>query len=495
MKASSSAMASPGADQQRERYLPALLALTGAILLVLFLSYVIVMVNYPEDQATPLGISRPSVSLFARLWTYPDLVLSRTDFRSIALPVTAALWMVYVYSEAVLRRAQATSTRRRMAAVIAGFALLFSIVLLLVMPPVLSSDIFLYALFGRMAAMYHLNPFTTTAQALTNDSLFPYVYWQNVTSYYGPVWTLISAAAAALAGHDVLLTTLAFKAVGGMFNLVNCVLVFVLARRLTGGDGLAALLLYAWNPLILIESVGSGHNDVVMVTFALASLLLLVDGRVLAGVAVLVASVLVKFLSGILLLFVVVTVLIRQTSRRAALALAAGMAAAGAIVLVAAYLPFWSGLRNPGQLIGAGGALRAVASNPLRVGMREIVGIILTGGGPVTQQARDAAEGYLVPALNAVFVVIILYAVYRLARDRSDLAHVVQTWGVVSLIYIVLIYGGVFPWYMVSVLTIPLIGPDSRVNRLLLLATVAVGFIFMLFYAIPVPVPMVAASP
>ena len=67
MNASSSATASPGADQQRERYLPALLALTGAVLLLLFLAYVIVMVNYPADQETPLGISRPSVSLFATL--------------------------------------------------------------------------------------------------------------------------------------------------------------------------------------------------------------------------------------------------------------------------------------------------------------------------------------------------------------------------------------------------------------------------------------------
>jgi hypothetical protein len=102
------------------------------------------------------------------------------------------------------------------------------------------------------------------------------------------------------------------------------------------------------------------------------------------------------------------------------------------------------------------------------------------------------AEGYLVTALNVVFVAVILYTVYWLARNRSDLAHVVQTWGVVSLVYVVLIYGGVFPWYMVSLLTIPLIGPDSRANRVLLLTTVAVGFLFMMFYGIPVPVPTVA---
>ena len=56
-----------------------------------------------------------------------------------------------------------------------------------------------------------------------------------------------------------------------------------------------------------------------------------------------------------------------------------------------------------------------------------------------------------------------------------------QAWGVVSLIYVVLIYGGVFPWYLVSVLAIPLVGPDTRVSRLLLLTTMAVGLMFMLW--------------
>src|SRR5205823_10504562 len=125
-------------------------------------------------------------------------------------------------------------------------------------------------------------------------------------------------------------------------DLANCLLVYRLARRL-GGDGPGALLLYAWNPLVLIETAGSGHNDAAMMTFALLGLLLATRGRLLWGLAALVLSVLVKYLTALLLLFYVLHALGRQPTRGRAAALAAKMGAVGGLLVGALFVPFWAG--------------------------------------------------------------------------------------------------------------------------------------------------------
>jgi uncharacterized membrane protein len=54
------------------------------------------------------------------------------------------------------------------------------------------------------------------------------------------------------------------------------------------------ILLYAWNPLAVVEVAGSGHNDVLAVALLVAATLAVARGRRLAGAAVLALSALAK---------------------------------------------------------------------------------------------------------------------------------------------------------------------------------------------------------
>ena len=82
------------------------------------------------------------------------------------------------------------------------------------------------------------------------------------------------------------------------FNLVGCWAIYQLARREGEGDGLEALALYAWNPLVLVESAGNAHAEAVMLALALLGVLLMRQGRAGTGWAVLVVSAATKYLSG-----------------------------------------------------------------------------------------------------------------------------------------------------------------------------------------------------
>src|SRR5207248_10339961 len=282
--------------------------------------------------------------------------------------------------------------------------------------------------------------------AMIGDQTWPFAFWRDVTTHYGPVWTLISAGVAAESGRSVLLTALAFKATAALFNLANCLLVFRLARRL-GGDGSGALLLYAWNPLVLIETAGSGHNDAAMMTFALLGLLLAVRGRLLWGLAALVLSVLVKYLTALLLLFYVLHCLGRQASWQRAVALAAKMGAVAALIVLGFFLPFWTGPESLGRLFEVGAPFKSL----VRIVLREWVAGLLANGSDLAA-ARAAAEPYVAGGLHLAFgVLALLLAMATLAR-LGDWRRLLGLWGVASLVYVALVYGWNEPWFLVPTL-------------------------------------------
>jgi hypothetical protein len=471
----------------RERRHLSLLIAAGIALLGLYGALIVLYTNVPAGYDVPFGLSLPSVPLFARLWRYPALALSLGLFPALAALVMIGLWGVYAFGAVVVQRCLLGPQRRTIACLVAVFAGLFVILLVTVAPPVLSSDIYQYAMNGRLAAVYHVNPYVVAPSAFSQDELFPFLFalWSNMSTPYGPAWTLMSAVTAGAAGQSALATIIAFKAMAGLFHLANCALVFLLARQVTGRDGIVALLLYAWNPLILLETVGSGHNEAVMMTFALAGLLLITNDKVLLGVALLVVSVLVKYLTGILLLLVTLVALSRQKTVVAALGLAGRMVLVAAAVAALFYAPFLGGVHSLGQLLGLGTSLAPLVVNPLH----QILFAVVRALGRGLPAVQSLTRSDVAVALNSVFLLIFVVVVVRLLKNRASWPQVVNAWGILSFVYIVFVFGGGFPWYMVSLLPIFLVGSDRKSNRLLFFTCASIGFFLMLLgYAVLRPI-------
>lgn len=142
----------------------------------------------------------------------------------------------------------------------------------------LSNDFIVYASYGRVLATYHANPYFVPQSAFPQDPLYSLNYWAHSTAAYGPIWLLICAFWALILSPNPVQYILAFRLFAFAAHLCNIFLVTAILRTMGRSPRTIALgtLLYAWNPLVLLESCLNGHNDVFMVTFILLGILLTV---------------------------------------------------------------------------------------------------------------------------------------------------------------------------------------------------------------------------
>ncbi|MBI3360528.1 MAG: DUF2029 domain-containing protein, partial [Chloroflexi bacterium] len=209
--------------------------------------------------------------------------------------------------------------------------------------PIDAADIFDNILRGRITAQYGGNPFYQAPNDAPSDPFLTYTAWRRSTSAYGPLWELLAAGTSRMAGDDKLANVIAFKSLGLLFYFGSLALIAGLLRRHTPERALQGVCLFAWNPLVLYETAGNGHNDVVMVFCILSGLYLLSRERHIPAALALTAGATIKFIPILLLPIALATGLRAQRTTRGRIifGLAALMACAALIVLL--YAPFWRG--------------------------------------------------------------------------------------------------------------------------------------------------------
>ena len=88
-----------------------------------------------------------------------------------------------------------------MAALVVAAALLFQATLLC-QPGLFSQDVFSYVAYGRLAAIYELNPYIWPPGAIAKDPVVSWVadVWRDYAAPYGPVWMGVQWLLAHLSG-------------------------------------------------------------------------------------------------------------------------------------------------------------------------------------------------------------------------------------------------------------------------------------------------------
>ena len=86
---------------------------------------------------------------------------------------------------AALRCAAALSSRRLWTAIVLAH------VAVALAPPLLSGDVFGYIGFARLESLHGLSPYAFTANAAPADAIHPLLGWKDVTTPYGPLFTLL----------------------------------------------------------------------------------------------------------------------------------------------------------------------------------------------------------------------------------------------------------------------------------------------------------------
>jgi hypothetical protein len=238
---------------------------------------------------------------------------------------------------------------------ITRLALALPIAVALLMPADLSTDVYAYVGYGRLAVIHGLNPHVTPSSELVRlgDPTAPFIHW-TTPSPYGPLATLLSMAAVAVAPSGSLLVAVVVMKLFAAAALIGCALAaerFVRAYDPTRAE--AALVATALNPLLLIEGPGNGHNDIVTVVFVLLAFLALARGRARLAALALGAAAAVKLIPLLLLpwvAFIAAWPRAEETgggpSARARAGKVAAVVGVAFVPLAVLYVPFWRGART-----------------------------------------------------------------------------------------------------------------------------------------------------
>jgi alpha-1,6-mannosyltransferase len=287
-------------------------------------------------------------------------------------------------------------------------------VLFALTPPLLSTDVFNYVMYGRMGALHGLDPYAVSPARLVHDPLYHYIAWRHTRSAYGPLFTLASYPIARLGPAGALWT---FKALAAAANAGCAALVWTIARRL-GRSPRRALAVFALNPLLLVWTVGGGHNDLLMLLGLLGAIALVLSSREALGGAALVAGVAIKASAGLAAPFILLG------ARRRWRALA-GMAGA-AVVVVTVTLAFFPShglglllvLRHDEHLVAFDGIPRELSHLFGLRGETAVVRAAMTGAFLVAlafQLVRSARGGDWIAGLGWAFVALIATSSWYLA--------------------------------------------------------------------------------
>jgi hypothetical protein len=285
----------------------------------------------------------------------------------------------------------------------------------LVLPAALSQsqDLYSYLFYGKMWATLGANPYVDLPLRFAADPWFNWVRWPNQPTVYGPLWTMVTAVPAAIGrnslslGFELSKTTAAVLEVATFIGLVR-------AAREQGLSPAFALLLVAWNPLVIVSLPLGGHADVALAAAWLWALVSDRRGHPLLATLLLTAATLVKAYAGLMLLMYLIA-LSRRSLAAAGRAIAMSLATA-----VLAWLPFWAGPKTWAGLARIGGqassslggtlqvALGAVAPGDTAAWAVRLGGLAVVGAVIISVAQRDTFPGDPWPGGAAVFAAYLL---------------------------------------------------------------------------------------
>ncbi len=351
------------------------------------------------------------------------------------------------------------------AARLSGRAVLVSIValhaLVLLAPPLLSTDMFSYQAYARMGALYGANPYLHGPYAIALDPVYPFIgaKWVTMPTAYGPLFTTLGYLLAPL---SIAASALAYKAIAAFASLAIVALVWK-GARLRGLNPVTAAAFVGLNPLIVVYGVGGGHNDLLMLAVSTAGLCLMLRSRERAGGALAVLAAGVKLTGGLLVPFAIAAGGggRRTWERRRERMVGAGLG--GVAVAVLGFTMFGTG---PLHLLGT------VRKSQSEGDWHSIPGFIGTRFG------LGSAGHVASLALAVVFAAVFCWLLRRVWRNEMDWINAAG-WATLALLVTA---SSLLPWYVAWLIPLAALATDRRLWRAALVISAVVQGILLLGY-------------
>jgi hypothetical protein len=332
--------------------------------------------------------------------------------------------------------------------------------------PADSSDVLEYIGFGRLAAVYHVNPYLHTYSEFT-DPFASYVTWDDPMPY-GPVVLPVFAVAGLVSQHHVVVAIYLIKLAWLLVHFLNAWLIYQIARSVAP-DPRYALFVFAFNPLILLEQPANGHNDGLLTLFGLLAVLALQRGRGGLAVTLALLSALVKT-SGLFWFAGIVALLIRQR-RWSGLAVGIGSSLAGLALM------FW---------VLPGSATQLTVVNTQWLYSEDSLHAVLIGGFGTLLRKLNRTWEYedLFSADRLIFSALFIIVCARSFALIRDVASLIRALGFVLLVLLLGYASSVYPWYVAWLLPIAALTNSGTLRRTILVFSLSVLALYAFPYAV-----------
>ncbi|MBV9725077.1 MAG: hypothetical protein JO299_07870 [Gammaproteobacteria bacterium] len=371
------------------------------------------------------------------------------------LVVTVLIFWAYLSVLKMCKGGELDGRRERYLAL--GVPVVLNIFCLLWLPR-LSQDAFSYVAHGLLGLLPDHNPLLKPVESTLHTAFAPsftdFGWLSPGITPYGILWTRVEIAVVRFWDGNVYAAVLSFKVIATMASLATARLIWLMLGRTYPDLQLQGTLAYLWNPLIVMELAGEGHNDAVMIFFSMAAIAAAIGLRPALSLVAQSLGIMTKYLP---LAFVPAQLCYLWRVRRNGAHLARQLAVAGAVSLAIAillYAPLWAGTRSFDGIIGRSALTTGSAT---------------LAGATRWFLKQSPLKASAVPITTALFAVAmsawILWSAVRV-KDARDL---LRSCAWISLAFVLIASPDYWPWYACMPVAWIIVGDFSRLSWLALL--------------------------
>jgi alpha-1,6-mannosyltransferase len=362
--------------------------------------------------------------------------------------VVAALVVLVCLYLAALRYCEHVPARLMIWAVAA-----FTVVVM-IGPPLFSTDVFSYQAYARMLTHYDTNPYLWGPRVIGDDyPLYWYIgaKWIATPSVYGPLFTFLSTV---FASTSIAFNYFAFKVIAAAASGGTLCLIWKSAQR-RGVSPKRGIALFGLNPMVTLYGVGGGHNDLLMLLLTTWGVYAVLTQRERAAGALMSAAAGIKLTGAIVLPFALIADGRAAGIRSRRTRFLVGLGVTSLVIAGASYVAFGTGILH---------MVRTLQNVQDLGSWQSVPGFVFSlTKTPVTYPVRIADDVVLAAAL--------LWVLRRVWQGRMDWIEG-AAWATFAVL---LTAWSLLPWYTAWLMPLVALTDSKRMWRVATVSTLIGG--------------------
>lgn len=168
--------------------------------------------------------------------------------------------------------------------------------------PAFSYDLFNHMFTAKTILVYHKNPYVVLPLQFAGlDPWLAFMHWTHVVSIYSPLWIFVTLFPYFLGFGYLLLILWNFKIMLAASYVLAVWAIGKILEQDKQDRSLLGIAIFALNPLVIIESLVSAHNDILMMALAVFAIYIFTKKGKIASFFILALSIATKLVTVCLL--------------------------------------------------------------------------------------------------------------------------------------------------------------------------------------------------